>query len=143
MRRVEYLVMMDLDELIIPYQSTSLTGMLAELRQRSLVQAGRRVSPQQVSSYSFQNGFFYLQWPDSDSPSVPPLPALTKTRRRHKLHPPKQRSKYICLPTEVKEVSLSHDLVRRDGCGVCVQFFICGGSVGRVGSVESVRSVIG
>ena len=26
-----------------------------------MVQAGRQVAPQQVSSYSFQNAFFYLQ----------------------------------------------------------------------------------
>ena len=68
----------------------------------SMVSA-RRVT----SSYSFQNAFFYLQWPDSASAVAalsPALPALTKTRRRHKLHPPKQRSKYICLPAEVKEV---------------------------------------
>ena len=65
------------------------------------------VAPAQVASYSFQNAFFYLQWPDSASAVAslgPALPALTKTRRRHKLHPPKQRSKYICLPAEVKEV---------------------------------------
>ena len=107
MKKVQYLVMMDLDELIIPYQSPTLTGLLADLSKRSLVQAGRKVAPQQVSSYSFQNGFFYLQWPDSTSAVAalsPALPALTKTRRRHKLHPPKQRSKYICLPAEVKEV---------------------------------------
>lgn len=103
MKKVQYLVMMDLDELIIPYQSPTLTGLLADLSKRSLVQAGRKVAPQQVSSYSFQNGFFYLQWPDRVPSSSLPLPALTKTRRRHKLHPPKQRSKYICLPTEVKE----------------------------------------
>ena len=111
-------------------QAATLTQMLGDLRRRSIVQAGRSVAPAQVctvlcctvlycavlyctvapaqvASYSFQNAFFYLQWPDSASAVAslgPALPALTKTRRRHKLHPPKQRSKYICLPAEVKEV---------------------------------------
>ena len=181
MKTVQYLIMMDLDELIIPYQvgtyylekwsdgvvagsdrflsqsiiirissktvlkpggavsmflcfsvsmldlhlnhfhflqSPSLTDLLADLRRRTMVQAGRQVAPQQVSSYSFQNAFFYLQWPDtpfssssssspsssSSSTSSAALTALRKTRRRQKLHPPKQRSKYICRPTAVKEV---------------------------------------
>ena len=116
MKKVQYLVMMDLDELIIPYQSPTLTGLLKDLSKRSLVQAGRKVAPQQVSSYSFQNGFFYLQWPDRVPSSSLPLPALTKTRRRHKLHPPKQRSKYICLPTEVKEVSAGPPTRARQTC---------------------------
>jgi len=106
MKSVQYLIMMDLDELIIPYQAATLTQMLADLRRRSIVQSGKNVAPNQVSSYSFQNAFFYLQWPDSTSSYAsmkPSLTALTKTRRRHKLHPPKQRSKYICLPSEVKE----------------------------------------
>jgi len=106
MKSVKYLIMMDLDELIIPYQSATLTQMLANLRRRSIVQAGKNISPDQVSSYSFQNAFFYLQWPDSTSSLAamkPSLTALTKTKRRHKLHPPKQRSKYICKPSDVKE----------------------------------------
>ena len=81
--------------------------MLSDLRGRSIVQAGKSVAPSAVSSYSFQNAFFYLQWPDSGSAVAslkPSLTALTKTRRRHKLHPPKQRSKYICVPSDVKEV---------------------------------------
>ena len=81
---------------------------------------------------SFQNGFFYLQWPDdsefsvstSNSPTLssPELKApqkndgvdkdfseelelvtVRKTRRRAKLHPHKQRSKYVCRPERVVE----------------------------------------
>ena len=88
-------------------QAATLTQMLSDLRGRSIVQAGKSVAPSAVSSYSFQNAFFYLQWPDSGSAVAkmkPTLTALTKTRRRHKLHPPKQRSKYICVPSDVKEV---------------------------------------
>ena len=78
--------------------------MLTDLGTRDLIQAGKAVSPSQVSSCSFQNAFFYLQWPDDPTfLTNPPLTALLKTRRRQKLHPPKQRSKYICLPSAVKE----------------------------------------
>ena len=33
-----------------------------------------------------------------------PLRVLKKTRRKNKFNPPKQRSKYICIPRLVKEV---------------------------------------
>merc|ERR550532_2922871 len=69
MKTVQYLIMMDLDELIIPYQSHTLTDLLTDLRKRTMVQAGRQLAPQLVSSYSFQNAFFYLQWPDTPTSS--------------------------------------------------------------------------
>eukprot|EP00090_Calanus_glacialis_P008335 TRINITY_DN16646_c0_g1_i9.p1 TRINITY_DN16646_c0_g1~~TRINITY_DN16646_c0_g1_i9.p1 ORF type:complete len:556 (-),score=113.80 TRINITY_DN16646_c0_g1_i9:55-1611(-) len=104
MNSFKYLMMIDLDELIIPYQNMTLVNMLTDLGTRDLIQAGKAVSPSQVSSYSFQNAFFYLQWTnDPTFLTNPPLTALLKTRRRQKLHPPKQRSKYICLPSSVKE----------------------------------------
>jgi hypothetical protein len=79
-------MMIDLDELIIPYPNMTLT--------RDLIQAGKAISPSQVSSYSFQNAFFYLQWPDDPTfLTNPPLTAILKIRRRQKLHPPKQISK--------------------------------------------------
>ena len=103
MNSFKYLMMIDMDELIIPYQSFTLVDML-NLVTQNLIQAGKAVSSGQVSSYSFQNSFFYLQWPDDPTfLTSPPLTVLHKTRRRQKLHPPKQRSKYICLPTSVKE----------------------------------------
>ena len=104
MNSFKYLMLIDMDELIIPYQNMTLVEMLADLGTRNLIQAGKPVSPSQVSSYSFQNAFFYLQWPDDPTfLTNPPLTLLLKTRRKHKLHPPKQRSKYICLPSNVKE----------------------------------------
>jgi len=104
MNKFKYLMLIDLDELVIPYQNKTLLDLLADLKTRTVIQAGKPLTPSQVSSYSFQNGFFYLQWPDSpSSPTSPPLTALLKTRRRQKLHPPKQRSKYICSPGAVKE----------------------------------------
>lgn len=104
MNSFKYLMLIDLDELIIPYKNATLLELVADLGSRTLLQAGKPLAPSQVGSYSFQNAFFYLQWPDDPgAASEPPLPAILKTRRRQKLHPPKQRSKYICLPGAVKE----------------------------------------
>lgn len=63
-----------------------------------------RLNIRTTGSFSFQNAFFYLQWEDDDSvynfedPISANLVTLRKTRRRSKLHPHKQRSKYICKP---------------------------------------------
>ena len=68
-----------------------------------------RISKKSTSAFSFQNAFFYLQWEDdpyvltSRSPIESSLITLRKTRRRAKLHPQKQRSKYVCKPKEVVE----------------------------------------
>ena len=51
----------------------------------SMVSA-RRVT----SSYSFQNAFFYLQFPDDPSESKSAPRALKKTRRKAKFNPQKQ-----------------------------------------------------
>lgn len=63
-----------------------------------------RLKTRNTGSFSFQNAFFYLQWADDDAvydfedPISANLVTLKKTRRRSKLHPHKQRSKYICRP---------------------------------------------
>lgn len=68
-----------------------------------------RINTKSTSALSFQNAFFYLQWPDdpliniAESPAQAGLVTLRKTRRRLKLHPHKQRSKYICKPRDVVE----------------------------------------
>lgn len=70
---------------------------------------GTRISTKSTGAFSFQNAFFYLQWADdpyiasSRNPSETHLITLRKTRRRLKLHPHKQRSKYVCKPKEVVE----------------------------------------
>ena len=108
-------------------------GMLAH----SMVSARRA-----TSSYSFQNAFFYLQFPDDSGESKSAPRALRKTRRKAKFNPQKQvrvlclrilwgvariseapspfsqhleagyplvvtfifqRSKYICIPRNVRE----------------------------------------
>ncbi|KAK9736368.1 Glycosyltransferase family 92 [Popillia japonica] len=68
-----------------------------------------KVNTEATGSFSFQNAFFYLQWGDddwvytSDDPIATSLLTLKKTRRKTKLHPHKQRSKYICRPEFVVE----------------------------------------
>lgn len=67
------------------------------------------MNTQNTGSYSFQNIFFYLQWEDDVSIFTTKdkveasMITLKKTRRRTKLHPHKQRSKYICRPELVIE----------------------------------------
>lgn len=69
----------------------------------------QRTNARSTGSFSFQNAFFYLQWGDDDwvyntnDPLAANLVTLKKTRRRSKLHPHKQRSKYICKPELVVE----------------------------------------
>lgn len=68
-----------------------------------------RINTRSTGSFSFQNAFFYLQWGDDDwvygskDYLAANLVTLKKTRRRSKLHPHKQRSKYICRPELVVE----------------------------------------
>lgn len=69
----------------------------------------KHLSTHSIGSYSFQNAFFYLQWPDDESISSAGgleshLVSITKTKRKVKLHPHKQRSKYIIRPEYVVEV---------------------------------------
>ena len=95
-----YAALIDLDEFIIPHKTNTLPMLLEGLRERSDSRA--------AGAYSFQNAFFYLQWPDErpkldDSKFVGALVTQRKTRRRQKLHPHKQRSKYICRPEKVFE----------------------------------------
>lgn len=68
-----------------------------------------RINTRSTGSFSFQNAFFYLQWGDGDfvyeshDSVAAGLVTLKKVRRKTKLHPHKQRSKYICLPEQVVE----------------------------------------
>lgn len=71
-----------------------------------------RINNKNTGAYSFQNAFFYLQFMDDElmyekTSSNPTLRSALitqrKTRRRSKLHPQKQRSKYICKPEAVIE----------------------------------------
>ncbi|KAG0715300.1 hypothetical protein GWK47_012269 [Chionoecetes opilio] len=105
MYRHRYVLMIDLDEYIVPHANASLPALLRYLHTKA--------DANKVGAVSFQNSFFYLQWPDDpSSASLPPLVTLRKTRRRQRFHPHKQRSKYIavtpyCGATLINTSSLS------------------------------------
>lgn len=97
MYRHRYVLMIDLDEYIIPHANTSLTDLISFLQKKS---------SHRVGAFSFQNSFFYLHWPnDPNSNGLPyQLITLQKTIRKTKLHAHKQRSKCIVLPERVVEM---------------------------------------
>jgi len=113
MNRFKYLMLIDLDELIVPHSDNirTIPEMIHHLNTNKVyTKSGQllKLPRTGVSSYSFQNAFFYLQF--EDDPETPPgkagasaLRVLRKTRRKSKVNPQKQRSKYICVPRNVKE----------------------------------------
>ncbi|ODM97098.1 hypothetical protein Ocin01_09579 [Orchesella cincta] len=102
----KYLVLVDLDEMIVPRRTHNYSMFIEQLDTLS--------NKKKIGAYSLQNAFFYLQWPNDQSvfkiegnPLAEQvskhLTMLRKTRRRSRLHPHKQRSKYICDPEKVIE----------------------------------------
>uniref|UniRef100_A0A8D9E0A0 Glycosyltransferase family 92 protein n=1 Tax=Cacopsylla melanoneura TaxID=428564 RepID=A0A8D9E0A0_9HEMI len=96
-----YIMFIDLDEFIVPKNNTTLVELISWL--------SKHLSTHSIGSYSFQNAFFYLQWPNDDSIDLgnrfeSSLVSISKTKRKLKLHPHKQRSKYIIRPEHVVEV---------------------------------------
>ena len=113
-------MLIDFDEFIVPHVNNTIPEMLAHVDAQKIVMTGngggygRKVPPQPklTSAYSFQNAFYYLQFPDDKDASAVDsgleghdagLRLLRKTRRKSKFNPQKQRSKYICIPRNVKE----------------------------------------
>ena len=98
MNRFKYVLMIDLDELIIPYRHKDLPSMLKVMS---------RANADRTGAYSFRNAFFYSQWPDDKSVAnkiAYPLITLLKTRRKAQLNIHKQRSKCIVIPENVVEM---------------------------------------
>ncbi|CAH0563496.1 unnamed protein product [Brassicogethes aeneus] len=101
MYKFSHVLFIDLDEYIVPNYNNTLPELIEYLN--------HRLNTRSTGSYSFQNSFFYLQWADDDAvydfddPIASSLVTLKKTRRKTKLHPHKQRSKYICRPELVVE----------------------------------------
>ncbi len=90
----KYLILVDLDEMIVPRRTHNYSQLLTQLD--TLSHRGK------IGAYSIQNAFFYLQWPDDPTNynlTHNPLAStvsnhllmLRKTRRRTHLHPHKQR----------------------------------------------------
>ncbi|KAJ8974724.1 hypothetical protein NQ317_000390 [Molorchus minor] len=96
MNKYSHILLIDLDEYIIPKYNDTLPQLIDYV--------SHRLNTRSTGAFSFQNAFFYLQWDDDDSvysfddPVSANLVTLKKTRRKSKLHPHKQRSKYICRP---------------------------------------------
>ncbi|KAJ8923192.1 hypothetical protein NQ315_001746, partial [Exocentrus adspersus] len=96
MYKYSHVLLIDLDEYVVPKHNDTLPQLIDYLN--------HRLNTRTTGSFSFQNAFFYLQWEDDSSvysfedAISTNLVTLRKTRRRSKLHPHKQRSKYICRP---------------------------------------------
>ncbi|KAK6642822.1 hypothetical protein RUM43_004324 [Polyplax serrata] len=100
MYKYTYVAMVDLDEFIIPRQNDTILDLIHWI--------SKRIRLKNPGSYSFQNAFFYLQWEDDPLTKTSQdldskLITMRKTKRKSKLHPHKQRSKYICRPEYVIE----------------------------------------
>ena len=97
-----------MDELIVPHTNLTIPDMLNHVNSGQVVtKSGQPLKlPKVVSSYSFQNAFFYLQFPDDaqTAGSKVQLRVLRKTQRKSKFNPQKQRSKFVCVPRNVVEV---------------------------------------
>ena len=95
----------------VPHTNNTIPEMIRHVDSQKIVVTGQgrygiKVPPNQpkiTSAYSFQNAFFYLQFPDDSEASQTNLRVLRKTRKKSKFNPQKQRSKYICVPQNVKE----------------------------------------
>lgn len=91
----------DFDEYIVPHFNYTLTEMIQML--------SKRVGYARCGSFSFQNTFFYLQFPNDAEITVQDkiqnqLVTQVKTQRKSKLNPQGERSKYICRPERIVEV---------------------------------------
>lgn len=81
----QYLLMIDLDELVVPRRHRTLVQMIDSTLNMT--------SSSRVGAYYFRNAFFYLSWPDDaeaprqDGDEAFELTSLKKTRRNVKLHP--------------------------------------------------------
>lgn len=104
MYKYKHVAMIDLDEYIIPYKFDHLNQMIGFLNDH-ITNKNQSISP---GAYSFQNSFFYLQWPDDEvtaqNEKLKNLITISKTRRKIILQKHKIRSKCIVNPEKVIEM---------------------------------------
>ncbi|XP_073945240.1 uncharacterized protein [Choristoneura fumiferana] len=89
-----WLLIIDVDEVVIPQRERTLPALLSALRESSYVPP---------SAFLFRNAYFYLKWED-DAEAPAPLLTARKTRRWTVPHPNKNRTKYALRPTDVVEL---------------------------------------
>ncbi|CAG9584447.1 unnamed protein product [Danaus chrysippus] len=92
-----WLVVIDVDEVILPRRERTLTALLTSLR------ASYNPPSKAPSAFLFRNAFFYLRWED-DTEAPAPLVTSRKTRRWAAPHALKNRSKYAIKPRDAVEL---------------------------------------
>lgn len=97
MSAAAWLVVIDIDELILPRRERTLLALLT-----SLISTYTPAS-KAPSALLFRNAFFYVGWEDDDE-GMKSLLTSRKTRRWVKPHGLKNRSKLVVRPTEIIEL---------------------------------------
>ncbi|XP_045497331.1 uncharacterized protein LOC123695504 [Colias croceus] len=92
-----WLLVIDVDEVILPRRERTLVALLTALR------AAYNPPSKAPSAFLFRNAFFYLRWED-DAEAPAPLVTARKTRRWAAPHALKNRSKYALRPRDAVEL---------------------------------------
>ncbi|XP_037293717.1 uncharacterized protein LOC115452130 [Manduca sexta] len=92
-----WLLVVDVDEVVVPRRERTLPALLAALR------ASYSPPSKAPGAFLFRNAFFYLRWED-DSEARAPLVTARKTRRWATPHALKNRSKYALRPRDAVEL---------------------------------------
>ncbi|XP_075973439.1 uncharacterized protein LOC142974800 isoform X2 [Anticarsia gemmatalis] len=92
-----WLLVIDVDEIILPRRERTLPALLTALR------ASYDPPSKAPSAFLFRNAFFYLRWED-DPEGVHSLVTSRKTRRWATPHALKNRSKYALRPRDAVEL---------------------------------------
>lgn len=102
MNRYKYALMIDMDEMIVPHQHSSLSQMIESIYK--LPQVVPRAD--KIGAFSFMNNFFYQTWPNDPAVGNNSAPLITyrKTRRKKVFTRHRIRSKCIVLPLHVNEM---------------------------------------
>lgn len=93
MNDFQYLLFIDLDEIIVPHSHDTLLQMLDHINAKY----------QPSSAYIFRNSFYYLDSLDDEQAKYP-LRVLKKTEHSLQFNPYRERSKYIAAPFKIQEV---------------------------------------